>query len=295
MFIPGEIFALGAAICWAVGPLFAYRGVEALGVFRFSQFRFLVSSVILFAIAMALNSPGSMTRQSIMALVASGVIGIAIGEGLLFKAVYYLGPRIASIIFSLHAPITAFAGAAIFGERMTPNSILGVVLAVSGVGMAIVYRSRSERAGGEWHRSGKFEIGIVAAAGAVVCQVIGALLSKEAMGEVHPIFGSFLRTVSAAIAFIPLFVLFQERDRQAKLADMKHILYSSAVSTVGGMTLLLAAFAYSDIHRAAVISSLSPVLFILIMSLVRNEKFSLGAWGGTSIAFTGVFLTIWNF
>lgn len=292
MLILGEILALGAAICWAMGPLIAYRGVEALGVFRFSQFRFLVSTAILFVVLMAPGSIGSYSAHSILLLIISGVVGIALGEGLLFQAVYFLGPRIASIIFSLHAPITAFVGAAIFSETMSSYSVIGVVLSILGVCTAILYRSGSEKIGGQWYRSGKIKIGIALAIGAVICQILGALLSKNVMSEVSPIFASFVRTFSAAIAFIPAFMLFQERGCSARFPELKHVLYSSAVSTVGGMTLLLAAFAYTEIFRAVVISSLSPVLFILIMSVVRREKFPLGAWGGTLVAFAGVILTV---
>jgi len=288
----GESFALGAAICWAIGPLIAYRGIDALGTFRFSQFRYCVSAIILLFLAASFGSFHLSDGRSVVFLVMSGVVGVAFGELALFQAIYLLGPRIAPVIFSLHAPITAFLGAAIFAETISFSSIAGVLMAVSGVCTAIIFRSSSEKAGGEWHKSGKVGKGLLLAIAAVVFQVSGALLAKEVMSHVNPLFASFLRTGSAAVAFLPVFALWGEHERAVQTADLRFVLYSAAVSTVGGMTLLLAAFAYTEIFRAVVIASLSPVLYILITGIVRGERFPFGAWLGTGVAVCGVVLTI---
>ena len=52
--------------------------------------------------------------------------------------------------------------------------------------------------------------------------------------------------------------------------------------------------AYTEIYRAVVIASLSPVLYISIMGFVRGEQFPLGAWIGTVVAVCGVILAIAN-
>jgi drug/metabolite transporter (DMT)-like permease len=288
----GEGFALGAAICWAVGPLIAYRGIDALGTFRFSQFRYCISAIILFVLAASFGSFDLSDGRSVVFLIMSGVVGVAFGELALFQAIYLLGPRIAPVIFSLHAPITAFLGAAIFAETISRLSFAGVLMAVAGVCTAIIFRSSSEKAGGEWHKSGKIGKGVLLAVTAVVFQVTGALLAKEVVSHMNPLFASFLRTGGAAVAFLPVFALWGERARAVQTADLRFVLYSAAVSTVGGMTFLLAAFAYTQIFRAVVITSLSPVLYILIMGIFRGERFPLGAWLGTLVAVCGVVLTI---
>ena len=232
--------------------------------------------------------------QSILLLVLSGIVGVALGEAVLFQAVYYLGPRIASIIFSLHAPITAFVGVFIFSELVSWISLFGMVMAIAGVYTAIIYKSSSEKIGGEWHKSNKDVAGVVLAILAVLFQVFGALLSKEVMSEIEPFYASFIRTGSAAIAFIPIFWVFREKRKVVNPASIRYVIYSGLVSTVGGMTLLLAAFAYTEIFRAVIVASLSPVIYIFIMSIFKKEKFPLGAWFGTVLAIGGVVITISN-
>lgn len=290
----GESFALGAALCWAVGPLIAYRGVEALGTIRFSQSRYCISALILFILTACFGSFDGGNVRSISLLVLSGIIGTACGETALFQAVSLLGPRRASIIFSLHAPMTALLGAVLFSESISPSNFGGVVLSVIGVYTALIFRSTSEKTGGAWHKQGKFGKGVLFACAAVAFQIIGALLAKEVSATITPFFASFLRTSSAAIAFFPVFLLLRGHKsyNPAQTAELRFVLYSALVSTVGGMTLLLAAFASTEIFRAVIIASLSPILYILIMGMTRGERFPLGAWIGTITAVCGVVLTL---
>ena len=288
----GETFALGAAFCWAIGPLIAYRGIAALGTFRFSMYRFAFSSLVLFLLSALLGQVEFLDVRSIIYLAFSGVIGVAVGEACLFQAVFLLGPRISSIIFSLHAPLTAFIGAMIFQETISLLALLGIFTAIIGVYIAIIFRTSSERIGGEFYKSELFFKGLYLAVLAVIFQIIGALLSKEVIASVGIFHASFIRTFSASLAFFPIYIYFKDRLLETKISDLKYIIISACVSTIGGMTLLLAAFASTEIFRAVVLASMSPILYIFLMSIFRGERFPVLAWGGTILAVIGVILTI---
>lgn len=288
----GEGFAIGAAVCWAIGPLVAYKGVDALGTFRFSMFRFLTASVALFMIAFALGQIDVSNTRALTFLATSGVIGVAFGESALFKAVHLLGPRRSSIIFALHAPLTAVLGSVLFRETVAPLTLVGVTLAFAGVYTAVIFRSQTEKAGGIYHKPDTARLGFLLAAVAVACQVGGALLAKEAIDEVAPFFASFTRTFAAAIAFLPVFFFFREAP-QAKVGDHLHlVLVSAFISTIGGMTFLLAAFANTEIVRAVILSSTAPVIYIFLVSAFRRERFPVLAWGGSIVAVFGVAITV---
>jgi drug/metabolite transporter (DMT)-like permease len=127
---------------------------------------------------------------------------------------------------------------------------------------------------------------------AVVCQVIGALLSKQAVSTVQPVFASFIRTGSAAIAFLPIYMILRERRCCTTPGSLRYVAYSAGISTVGGMTFLLMAFANTEIFRAVIISSLAPVVYIVFMSVFRGDRFPLMAWIGTLMAILGTALTV---
>ena len=288
----GESFALGAAFCWAIGPLVAYKGIAGFGTFRFSMYRFAISALALFAIAMSLGQIDTSNIRALAFLAASGVIGVAMGEAALFQAVFLLGPRRSSLIFALHAPLTAISGGVLFRETISLQSLLGVTLAFGGVYTAVIIRSQTEQSGGTYYKPEAVRFGLLLVALAVFCQVCGALLAKEVIDEVEPFFASFTRTFAAAIAFVPVFLVFKEQPKTGVSENLRFVFLSAFVSTIGGMTFLLAAFANTEIYRAVILSSLSPVIYIVLMSAFRGERFALLAWAGTIVAVLGVVVTI---
>lgn len=288
----GEGFALGAAACWAIGPLIAYKGVDAMGTFRFSMYRFIVAASVLFVITLFLGHIDLHNNRAIIFLAASGVIGVAAGEAALFQAVYLLGPRRSSVIFTLHAPLTAVIGGLLFREAVTPLTVLGVMLAFAGVYTAVIFRSRTEQAGGIYHKPEAVRRGLLMVAIAVLCQIGGALLAKEVVEEVEPFFASFIRTSAASIAFLPVFMILREQSKTTMAGARSLVVLSALVSTVGGMTFLLAAFANTAIFTAVILSSTSPVIYIFIVSILRGERFPVQAWAGSVAAVVGVAIAL---
>lgn len=288
----GEGFALGASVCWAIGPLLAYKGVEALGTFRFSMYRFFTAALALFFIAFALGDIHLDNTRAMAYLAASGVIGVALGEAALFQAVFLLGPRRSSVIFALHAPLTAVLGSVLFREAVMPLTVLGVTLAFAGVYAAVIFRAPTEKAGGVYHKPEAARLGFLLVAVALACQVAGALLAKEVVDEVAPFFASFMRTFAATIAFLPVFLVLRGAPRARGNAHLHIVLVSALVSTIGGMTFLLAALASTGIVRAVILSSMSPVVYIFLMSVFCGEKFPLLAWIGSIVAVVGAAIAI---
>jgi drug/metabolite transporter (DMT)-like permease len=86
--------------------------------------------------------------------------------------------------------------------------------------------------------------------------------------------------------------VFREREKAISPAALKYVAYSAGVSTIGGMTFLLAAFAYTEIYKAVTISSLAPVLYIVIMTIFARDRFPVLAWCGTIIAVFGIGLSL---
>jgi len=286
----GEAFALGAAVCWAIGPLIAYHGVAALGTFRFAQYRYALSTLMLGGIVLVAGYFSLPATSALLLLVLSGALGVAAGEASLFRAVYLLGPRRASMAFSVHAPVTAFMAVVVFHETFSVPALAGVILAAFGVWLALACRPDTERSRGVWHIEDGLRPGLACVGAAVVFQVLGALLAKPAMEVVDPVLASTIRTASAMVVFLPFYLLYGERTGRVQSAGMGWVALSAGISTVAGMTLLLAAFARTELYRAVILSSLAPALQVLLLRVFRGERFPVGAWAGTVIAIAGAIL-----
>ncbi|MCV6072209.1 EamA family transporter, partial [Escherichia coli] len=69
-----------------------------------------------------------MTWEHITPMMASGLIGIFIGDTALFACLNRMGPRQAGLLFSCHAVFSTILGYFLFSESMTAIELLGSAL-----------------------------------------------------------------------------------------------------------------------------------------------------------------------
>ena len=133
-----ELAALGAAICWAVTGILSQPAAQALGPFGFNRLRQGMVAAMLAGIVLATGRWHGIHGEDLARLALSGVIGIFLGDTLLYVALIRLGPRRAGALFALNAPIAAVMGWLFLGESLSPLAVLGVALSTMGVAMAVL-------------------------------------------------------------------------------------------------------------------------------------------------------------
>ena len=118
-----ELAALGAAACWALTGILAPGPIARLGALAFNRWRQVFAALMFAAVVAASGTWRQFDAGTVAPLVLSGLIGIFLGDSLLFTAVGRLGPRRAGVLFALNAPIAArprLAGARRDAERARP-------------------------------------------------------------------------------------------------------------------------------------------------------------------------------
>ena len=199
-----ELAALGAAICWAVTGILSQSAAQALGPFGFNRLRQAMVAVMLGVIVLATGRWHGIEMDDLWRLSLSGVIGIFLGDTLLYVALIRLGPRRAGALFALNAPMAAVMGWLFLGEALSPLAALGVALSTVGVAMAVL--GRAGRSGGHrfeavrgsvWIASG---YGLLAAAG----QALGSLIARPVMAQGFDPYAASLIRVSVAVACLIL-------------------------------------------------------------------------------------------
>ena len=96
-----ELAALGAATCWAFTGLIAAGPSGHLGAPAFNRVRQVFVTGLLALYVIFTGSWRQLDEASVGPLLLSGLIGIFIGDTLLFAALNRLGPRRAGILFAL--------------------------------------------------------------------------------------------------------------------------------------------------------------------------------------------------
>lgn len=289
-----ELAALGAAACWAVTGILAPGPVAHLGALAFNRWRQVFALAMFGAVVLAAGSWRQFDGATVPALVASGLIGIFLGDSLLFTAVGRIGPRRAGVLFALNAPIAAALGWLVLGETLAPVAWAGIALTVTGVALAILYG----RGRGQGHAleavQGALWIGVAAGLCAATGQAVGSLIARPVMAAgFDPFAASLLRVAVAALGLtvltrLPLAGVAQRQPMTVPVAAMTAL---TALLGLGvGMTLLLYGLAGGKVGIVATLSATSPVLILPLLWWRTGQRPAAGAWAGAALVVAGLAL-----
>jgi drug/metabolite transporter (DMT)-like permease len=293
-----DLFALGAAACWALGSVTSVTPARHLGAFAFTRWRMAMVALMLWTVVAVTGhwrgfEPG---YWGVMAI--SGLIGIFVGDTALFAAMNRLGPRRAGVLFATHAAFSAALGFVVLGERMGWQAFAGAVLTLLGVMTAIVLgRHKDERHAWEADR-GHVGLGVALALLSALCQALGSLVAKPVMAlQVDPVMASAVRvTVATGAHFVLLGLGFQAARAQqpATARVLAQTALNGFIAMGVGMTLVLLALEKGDVGMVAVLSSVSPILVLPLLWLQLGRAPAPGAWVGATLTVLGTGLILWR-
>lgn len=286
-----ELAALAAAFCWALTGVMSAGPVAKVGPFAFNLFRQGFVTAVLAVLVLATGAWQGTDAALIPRMVASGIIGILMGDTMLFFALRRLGPRRTGALFALNAPMAALLGWVFLGETLSPQGAAGVVLCTAGVALSVLGRSGSNRFetlhGAIWPG---IALGLLAALG----QASGSLIARPAMAAgMDPMVASLIR-VAVAVAglrlmlVLPLPVFRIQTRLQGR--DLVQTAASGILAMVIGMTLLLFALQGGKVGIVSTLSALSPVLILPVLWGLTGERPTGASWLGAAIAVTGMAL-----
>ena len=182
----GELAALATAVFWTVTAMAFEVASRSIGSLAVNMFRLVLAFIFLSVFNLIVRGyilPVDASRHAWVWLSISGLVGFVFGDYFLFRAFALISARIAMLIMTLVPPITAVIGWLILGESMTLLEVTGMVLTLSGIGMAIFYRPK-DRTGRRTKLSYPLK-GILFAFGGAIGQAVGLVLSKFGMGTYH--------------------------------------------------------------------------------------------------------------
>lgn len=285
--------ALGAATCWALGGLIAVEPARRLGAIAFNRLRMSLVTIVLGSIAAATGGWHSLLNEHhATLLLLSGLVGILLGDSLLFAALGRLGPRRNAVLYAANAPMTVLLAWAVLDERMGLWQVFGCLIVSFGVILAIAFGRVRNTAEHSWDQvSGRLWVGVSLALGAALCQAIGVLIAKPALAAgVDPVAASALRTGISVLGLILVGFLPLPGVRAQAVPTRRDLTLVAASGLVGmamGMTLLLLALRDGQTGMVVTLSATSPVLVLPLMRLLTNQMPPLPAWIGAGLAVMG--------
>lgn len=283
----GEIASLCAALCWAVG-LSLFRGaVREAGARQVNFFKGLVAiPLLLICLLLAGTRPIAGDAQVYLAL--SGIVGVALGDTLLFYALGHLGAHRAALFGTLGPVLTAVGAWLMLGEALTAQQGAGVLLAASGVAMVVYFR------GGQREARRATSLGILLGFLSAFCQAGGVLLNKRGLVDADPLSATSLR-LSAGIAALALLAFLRGRlrldlERLWRPHVLRRMVPAAAIGTFGGLWLMAVGIKHTQSAVASALHSTTPLFTLPIALFVLRERVGPLAIAGSFVAVAGVFV-----
>jgi drug/metabolite transporter (DMT)-like permease len=250
----------------------------------------------LFAITLLVQGTGpplaGIGSGSLWILLASGVIGMSLGDTAYFASLSRIGARRTMLVQCL-APIFTAALALASGERL-PGAVQAFGVGCVLFGLVLVLRERPVGT----VLPGHAKAGLLFAVAAALCQAIGIVMTKRGLREANVLQASTIRIFAGVVG-----ILLLELTHGQMLTTIRHalrppslarILPAALMGSFLGFFLFQVAVQRSDSAVAAALTGMSPLFVAPLSVIFLGEKMKVLGWLGTIAAVAGVALVMLN-
>ena len=294
--ILGEFAALGAAISWAVAPILYRRALFKMKPMSANIVRCASNAAVLVVILFAFGKAGavaSLPIEAVIAIVASGVIGLGIGDTLYMVGLNSVGVARAVPLAATY-PLFSLVWAIMLGEPVTPVAVLGAFVIL--LGIWLLSKERNENAA---EAKGKLVFrGVIASLATAVAWSVSITLMNVAvtMTSVNGIDANYavVTTRIAAIAvFLLVFSPVLDKNRgflKIKRSTLIELCVGGLVANAVGWLLMNYSFLNILEAQAVPISSTTPLFSAIAGFAFFHEKITVNNTLGAIVVVAGVFL-----
>ncbi|MFH1276901.1 MAG: DMT family transporter [Candidatus Eisenbacteria bacterium] len=307
----GELAAVGAAMIWAgTSIIFTHAGKRATPLAA-NTFKTVLGS-LLFALVLTIREGVPYGRGiapfdwGMLAL--SGVVGLSLGDSLLFKGFVILGTRRAMLVFSLNPVIGAVAGYLFLGERLGWKAILGMAVALAGVAL-VIGEKRPPAPDGLTPppdptplRPGRGSLiarhvtlfGILFALGGGFGQAIGAILAKSSLQRVDTLPATAIRMSAASLGLVILGLVTGKLHHWTRLIIQGRLAARMALASFFGpflgVYLMVLSLDLAPTGVALTLLATSPIWLLPLGAWFQGDRPSKREAIGAFVALAGVAL-----
>jgi drug/metabolite transporter (DMT)-like permease len=305
----GIAAGLGTAVLWTATAICFEASARTIGSFAVNLLRLLIAAALF--VTLSIGRTGHLGPQGLSAmawfdLILSGLIGFVVADLMLFQAFVIIGARLSMLIYASVPTMTAIAGYAFLGERLSRSAILGMAITSAGIGLAVAGKRAATA-----RTEAPVYLGVLLAVGASAGQAAGLLLGKRGAGTMDAFSATEIRVVAGLFGFcliglagrklLPLARLvvtaggMTDAPRHSIRAIRSALVFLAIGATLGpflGVSLGLLSTQLLAAGIASTLMSLVPVLLIPVSAIAFRERITIPEISGTLLALAGVALLV---
>lgn len=287
----GEIAALATAFCWAITSTSFEHSAKKIGSMNLNLTRLFIGLFFLSTytwISRGYFLPFDADISAWSWLMLSGLVGIVIGDLLLFEAFVLVGSRISMLIYASVPPLSGLMAFLFLGEKMAAIQVIGMFLTLSGIALVILIADKENNKVAFSHPVK----GVLFAFGGAFGQAAGYIIGKFGMANYDPFSSTQIRLIAGIIGFTILFTLKGHWSNYRASFKRKDALVSLTLGSFFGpfVGISLSLYAIQKINPgvASTLISITPIILIPYAYFVKKEKIALREIIGTLVALSGV-------
>jgi drug/metabolite transporter (DMT)-like permease len=306
----GEIAALATAFCWANTSMFFAAAGKRIGSFQVNQIRIVMAVVFLILMHVVVYRTTwpaihAENLRSLLMLGASGLVGLFLGDTFYFKALVDLGPKLATVLMSIHPLIAAFIAWMALGESLGALALVGMGIAIAGVAIAVMGKRSKEKD----QRIKHVAIGVLFGFIGAVGQGAGIVLAKSGLNDpkaaaggidkFNALSGTLIRMTVAMVALWVIatgqFIRSRRSGRPMALAasfrNAKALGFTAGGAFFGpflGVWLSLFAVMHGKVGIVTTIMATIPVIAIPLTWAIHRERPTMLEIVGALVTVAGV-------
>lgn len=290
----GEILSLMAAVLWALAVVLFKRSGESVHPVALNTFKNVLALILylptLWLAGVSLVQDFSAGEYFL--LVVSGVIGLAVGDTLLFKSLNIIGAGRSALVSCLYSPAIILLSYLWLGEKLTLTQLAGAGLILAAVmetarvrdGEALALRMRL--------------IGIGWGVLSIAAMAVGIVMIKPLLDRAPLLWTLEIRLFGGVTALLLFLLLNRSRGRiVTTLLGRSHRGYTLAGSITGAyvaMICWLGGMKLTQVSIAAVLNQTNIIFILVFAAIILKEPITPSRVFAILLAVAGAVLVIFG-
>ncbi|MDT7525061.1 DMT family transporter [Pseudidiomarina sp. GXY010] len=287
----GPLAALTAALFWTLATLLYSQAGSYLSATQLNLVKGIVACPLLLIAGWFTGQLLTLeANPATYLLLASGVIGITLGDTLYFSALRRLGPWHTMLLEYLAPPFAALLAWVLLAQGMRLQEVVAAAIIILGIVVVISEKPAAAK------RVELSSSGIAAGVGAALCQALGLVMSFHALQEfnMNPLNAALLRLLAGTLALTIALLFLKPSLLASTRAALRHtsipwLLVAIVMGTFLAIWLQQTAIAYINPGLAQTLLATAP-LWLIPIQWLRGQPLSLRSILGALVAVAGIAL-----
>lgn len=287
----GEAGAFISAILWAFGVILYKKSGENMHPVGLNIFKNLLSLMLFIPILIIMRVPffPSLPPTEYIIFIASGLLGIAMGDTLFFKSLNIIGAGLSAIIDCLYSPSIIIISVIWLNEHLSLMQVIGVILIITGIITTSGFR---------YHRSNKasreFIVGVILGIVAIIVMAVSVVMMKPFLNDAPIIWIVIIRFIGALFGLFLLLVFdSSRREIMKQFYSSKGVVYTFSGSFIGqylSVIFWIAGFKYAQASVASAINQTSNIFIFIFASIFLREAFTINKVIALLLGISGAYI-----